>query len=296
MLTVTMSMDRLKSIPEHSSTNYTGEAGSTFTEVLSAAKAAYPNLGFYRIDSRSAWIYFDDNDLYAVARVSYADARQRVPRNNSSPKYTYNLESRMIETPSNLKRCNTLKTLLRVIGTEVKALRPVQTVYMVTEDFVSNAVKAVFTPKIREINRLRRELGFVPSNAGPSAIEDALLTGNLVYHSAAPKTIQLINEFLDLYGEAQALDIRNKTVKAVFSDWRGAHVFDVATRYTYDGTPDVFMSAQLRDQQASVQPIPLDAVDPAIRGRMEVLNIMEPLEFVPNVGVKCTDRLFYVVI
>lgn len=292
MLPMTMSMDKLKSRPEHSNMSYAGEAGSIFTEVLSAARAAYPNLGFYRVDSRSAWIYFDDSDLYAVAMISYADARQRIPRTNSAPKYTYNVWSRVIERPSNLKRCNTLETMLRTIGTEVKALRPVQSVYMATDDFVSNAVKAAFIPTIRDLNRARRDLGFTPG----SALEDALMSGALAYPLAKPDMAALLEEFVGLRKKADELDIRNKTVKAILFDRRGVYVFNIATRYTYDGTPDVFMSAQLRDQQASVEPIPPEEVDPVLRGRVEVLNIMEPLEFVPNVGVKCTDRLFYVVI
>jgi hypothetical protein len=292
MLPVTISMEKLKSRPEHLNTNYAGEAGSTFTEALNAAKAAYPNLRFYRVDSRTAWIYFDDSDLYAVAMISYGDARLRIPRNNAAPKYTYNVSSRMIELPNNIKRCKTLEAMLCAIGTEVRALRPVQTVFMATEESVSPAVRAVFAPLVRDLIRKRRELGVTPGGA----VEAALAAGTANLQSAAPSTVQLVTEFLELHREVQALDVKNKTVKAVFFDRRGVYVFDVATRYTYDGTPDVFMSSQLRDQQVSVEPVPLDAVDPVIRGRMEVLNIVEPLEFVPNVGLKHSDRLFYVVV
>jgi hypothetical protein len=198
----------------------------------------------------------------------------------------------MIELPNNIKRRKTLEAMLCAIGTEVRALRPVQTVFMATEDFVSPAVKAVFAPLLRDLIRKRRELGFTPG----SAVETALEAGTISLKSAAPIMVQLVTEFLELHREVQALDVRNKTVKAVFFDCRGVYVFDVGTRYTYDGTPDVFMSSQLRDQQVSVEPMPLDNVDPIIRGRTDVLNIMEPLEFVPNVGLKHSDRLFYVVV
>ena len=32
------------------------------------------------------------------------------------------------------------------------------------------------------------------------------------------------------------------------------------------------------------------------RGRIDALNITEPMEFIPGVGIKHSDRIFYVVI
>jgi hypothetical protein len=106
----------------------------------------------------------------------------------------------------------------------------------------------------------------------------------------------LAAEFLELHRGVETLGIKNKIIKAVFFDSRGAHVFDVGMRTAYDGVPTVFMaSAQLTDQ-SSRYAVQWNELDPTIKGRVEVLNIMEPMEFVPNVGLKHSDRLFYVVI
>lgn len=292
MLNVTMNMRNLRTIPRFDPSAYTSEAGHHFTEVLDEIMKAYPNLRFYRHDGRAAWIYFDESDLYAVALISYSDARLRIPNAHRKEKLTYNLSSRMIELPENTRRCNTKEALIRAVGTKVKALTPAQAVYMATNNDAPDAIRKAFGSKLQKLNGKRRELGFIEG----SAFEDCLVKGLIDFQRAPQTTATLAAEFLELHRELETLGIKNKIIKAVFFDFRGAHVFDVGMRTSYDGVPTVFMaSAQLTDQNSRYA-VQWNELDPTIKGRVDVLNIMEPMEFVHNVGLKHSDRLFYVVI
>ena len=145
--------------------SYAGQNGAVFTSFLSSARKAYPHLTFYRISSISAWIMFNKDDLYGVAKITYEDTRIRL---TGKARDTFNLYSRTICNPRvndtrdqyHLKSSSDSNNIIVAIGKYVKPLSPQELVNLSGSD-VSSTLYEFFNPLVRNLRRLRQNIGLV---------------------------------------------------------------------------------------------------------------------------------------
>jgi hypothetical protein len=290
-ITVKATDIRKRLYPENS---YDGQYGAIFTDFLSSARKAHPNLTFYRTRNDTAWVMVDKNDLYAVAKITYADARVK-SRGSSKP--TFNLYSRAIRNRSvneyrdehHLTRFSDSAKTIDAIGTYVKPLT-VKELVRLTAPEVSSSLDRFFDPLVRKQNMQRRNIGLLPE----SLAERFMLSVARDNAAALPFELQQVIEFLESHEELNAADPHKRAVHALIIADDGVRVMPVPTGYRYGGVPELVPTAIPGGVEYLIYG--LNDLPEIYRGRIDVLNITEPMEFVPGVGTKHSDRLFYVVI
>ena len=273
--------------------NYHGDNGAVFTSFLSSARKAYPHLTFYRVSSLSAWIMFNKDDLYGVAKITYEDARIR---RSSKPQNTFNLYSRTIYNPRvsdyreeyNLKKSSDSNNIIVAIGRYVKPLSPQELVNLSGSD-VSSILYEFFNPLVRNLRRLRQNIGLVE---GSPAERFMLNMGRS--DTTLPPELQLVTEYLESIDSYDAMNIHKREVHAVIIANDAVRVIAVPTRYRYDGVPDVETFDDPSKYEYTIYGH--NEVPELYRNRINVLNITERMEFIPGVGIKHSDKVFYVVI
>lgn len=289
---------RRRLYPEDS---YAGQNAVIFTEFLKDVRRAYPHLTFYRTGSGEAWILTHKDDLYGVAKISYDDVRLK--RRTSSWKtppsdqMTFNLYSRTIVNPNvrddrdehHMKRTATGAKLLPVIGQYVKALTAPELIRLTMPD-VSHVIHEFYSPIVRRRDMCRRTAGLVPD----SPVERYILSVSRAQTGTLPTELKPVLDYIEVSDELSSINIRSREVRAVVFGPNEVRVMVVATRYRYDGVPDFAYATRIEDDEYTIYGY--DEVPQVIKDRVNVLNIGEPLEFIPNVGVKHNDTVFYVVI
>jgi hypothetical protein len=273
--------------------NYAGHNGAVFTSFLSSARKAYPHLTFYRISSLSAWIMFNKDDLYGVAKITYEDARIRL---TGKARDTFNLYSRTICNPRvndtrdqyHLKSSSDSNNIIVAIGRYVKPLSPQELVNLSGSD-VSSILYEFFNPLVRNLRRLRQNIGLVE---GSPAERFMLNMGRS--DTTLPPELQLVTEYLESIDSYDAMNIHKREVHAVIIANDAVRVMAVPTRYRYDGVPDVVTFDDPSKYEYTIYGH--NEVPELYRNRINVLNITERMEFIPGVGIKHSDKVFYVVI
>lgn len=273
--------------------NYAGQNGAVFTSFLSSARKAYPHLTFYRISSISAWIMFNKDDLYGVAKITYEDARIRL---TGKARDTFNLYSRTICNPRvhdtrdqyHLKSSSDSNNIIVAIGKYVKPLSPQELVNLSGSD-VSSTLYEFFNPLVRNLRRLRQNIGLVE---GSPAERFMLNMGRS--DTTLPPELQLVTEYLESIDSYDAMNIHKREVHAVIIANDAVRVIAVPTRYRYDGVPDVVTFDDPSKYEYTIYGH--SEVPELYRNRINVLNITERMEFIPGVGIKHSDKVFYVVI
>jgi hypothetical protein len=273
--------------------NYAGQNGAVFTSFLSSARKAYPHLTFYRISSISAWIMFNKDDLYGVAKITYEDARIRL---TGKARDTFNLYSRTICNPRvhdtrdqyHLKSSSDSNNIIVAIGRYVKPLSPQELVNLSGSD-VSSILYEFFNPLVRNLRRLRQNIGLVE---GSPAERFMLNMGRS--DTTLPPELQLVTEYLESIDSYDAMNIHKREVHAVIIANDAVRVVAVPTRYRYDGVPDVVTFDDPSKYEYTIYGH--SEVPELYRNRINVLNITERMEFIPGVGIKHSDKVFYVVI
>jgi len=112
--------------------------------------------------------------------------------------------------------------------------------------------------------------------------------------AALPFELQQVIEFLESHEELNAADPHKRAVHALIIADDGVRVMPVPTGYRYGGVPELVPTEIPGGVEYLIYG--LNDLPEIYRGRIDVLNIAEPMEFVPGVGIKHSDRLFYVVI
>ena len=273
--------------------NYAGQNGAVFTSFLSSARKAYPHLTFYRISSISAWIMFNKDVLYGVAKITYEDARIRL---TGKARDTFNLYSRTICNPRvhdtrdqyHLKSSSDSNNIIVAIGKYVKPLSPQELVNLSGSD-VSSTLYEFFNPLVRNLRRLRQNIGLVE---GSPAERFMLNMGRS--DTTLPPELQLVTEYLESIDSYDAMNIHKREVHAVIIANDAVRVIAVPTRYRYDGVPDVVTFDDPSKYEYTIYGH--SEVPELYRNRINVLNITERMEFIPGVGIKHSDKVFYVVI
>ena len=273
--------------------NYSGDNGAVFTSFLSSARKAYPHLTFYRVSSLSAWIMFNKDDLYGVAKITYEDARIRL---TGKARDTFNLYSRTICNPRvhdtrdqyHLKSSSDSNNIIVAIGKYVKPLSPQELVNLSGSD-VSSTLYEFFNPLVRNLRRLRQNIGLVE---GSPAERFMLNMGRS--DTTLPPELQLVTEYLESIDSYDAMNIHKREVHAVIIANDAVRVIAVPTRYRYDGVPDVVTFDDPSKYEYTIYGH--NEVPELYRNRINVLNITERMEFIPGVGIKHSDKVFYVVI
>ena len=274
--------------------NYHGDNGAVFTSFLSSARKAYPHLTFYRVSSLSAWIMFNKDDLYGVAKITYEDARIR---RSSKPQNTFNLYSRTICNPRvndsreeyHLKKSSDSNNIIVAIGRYVKPLSPQELVNLSGSD-VSSTLYEFFNPLVRNLRRLRQNIGLVEGSPADRFMLNMGRSGAV----ALPPELQLVTEYLESIDSYDAMNIHKREVHAVIIANDAVRVIAVPTRYRYDGVPDVVTFDDPSKYEYTIYGH--NEVPELYRNRINVLNITERMEFIPGVGIKHSDKVFYVVI
>jgi hypothetical protein len=273
--------------------SYAGQNGAVFTSFLSSARKAYPHLTFYRISSISAWIMFNKDDLYGVAKITYEDARIRL---TGKARDTFNLYSRTICNPRvndtrdqyHLKSSFDSNNILVAIGKYVKPLSPQELVNLSGSD-VSSTLYEFFNPLVRNLRRLRQNIGLIE---GSPAERFMLNMGRS--DTTLPPELQPVTEYLESIDSYNAMNIHKREVHAVIIANDAVRVVAVPTRYRYDGVPDVVTFDDPSKYEYTIYGH--SEVPELYRNRINVLNITERMEFIPGVGIKHSDKVFYVVI
>ena len=273
--------------------NYHGDNGAVFTSFLSSARKAYPHLTFYRVSSLSAWIMFNKDDLYGVAKITYEDARIRL---TGKARDTFNLYSRTICNPRvhdtrdqyHLKSSSDSNNIIVAIGKYVKPLSPQELVNLSGSD-VSSTLYEFFNPLVRNLRRLRQNIGLIE---GSPAERFMLNMGRS--DTTLPPELQLVTEYLESIDSYDAMNIHKREVHAVIIANDAVRVVAVPTRYRYDGVPDVVTFDDPSKYEYTIYGH--NEVPELYRNRINVLNITERMEFIPGVGIKHSDKVFYVVI
>jgi hypothetical protein len=273
--------------------NYAGDNGAVFTSFLSSARKAYPHLTFYRISSISAWIMFNKDDLYGVAKITYEDARIRL---TGKARDTFNLYSRTICNPRvhdtrdqyHLKSSSDSNNIIVAIGKYVKPLSPQELVNLSGSD-VSSTLYEFFNPLVRNLRRLRQNIGLIE---GSPAERFMLNMGRS--DTTLPPELQPVTEYLESIDSYDAMNIHKREVHAVIIANDAVRVVAVPTRYRYDGVPDVVTFDDPSKYEYTIYGH--SEVPELYRNRINVLNITERMEFIPGVGIKHSDKVFYVVI
>lgn len=273
--------------------SYAGQNGAVFTSFLSSARKAYPHLTFYRISSISAWIMFNKDDLYGVAKITYEDTRIRL---TGKARDTFNLYSRTICNPRvndtrdqyHLKSSSDSNNIIVAIGKYVKPLSPQELVNLSGSD-VSSTLYEFFNPLVRNLRRLRQNIGLVE---GSPAERFMLNMGRS--DTTLPPELQLVTEYLESIDSYDAMNIHKREVHAVIIANDAVRVIAVPTRYRYDGVPDVVTFDDPSKYEYTIYGH--SEVPELYRNRINVLNITERMEFIPGVGIKHSDKVFYVVI
>ena len=273
--------------------SYAGQNGAVFTSFLSSARKAYPHLTFYRISSISAWIMFNKDDLYGVAKITYEDTRIRL---TGKARDTFNLYSRTICNPRvndtrdqyHLKSSSDSNNIIVAIGKYVKPLSPQELVNLSGSD-VSSTLYEFFNPLVRNLRRLRQNIGLVE---GSPAERFMLNMGRS--DTTLPPELQLVTEYLESIDSYDAMNIHKREVHAVIIANDAVRVIAVPTRYRYDGVPDVVTFDDPSKYEYTIYGH--NEVPELYRNRINVLNITERMEFIPGVGIKHSDKVFYVVI
>jgi hypothetical protein len=277
--------------PENS---YEGQYGAIFTAFLSSARKAHPGLTFYRTRTDTAWVMVDKNDLYAVAKITYADARVNPSR---SPKPTFNLYSRTIRNRNvkdyrdahHLTKFSDSAKAIAAIGAYVKPLTVTELVRLTAPE-VSDVLYAFFNPLVRKQNMQRRNIGLLPES-----LAERFMLGVARDNAAAlPFELQQVIEFLESHEELNAADPHKRAVHALIIADDGVRAMPVPTGYQYEGVPELVPTKIPGEVEYLIYG--LNDLPEIYRGRIDVLNITEPMEFIPGVGIKHSDRLFYVVI
>jgi hypothetical protein len=274
--------------------NYAGQDGAVFTSFLSSARKAYPHLTFYRMSSISAWILVNKDDLYGVARITYEDARIR---RTSKPQNTFNLYSRTICNPRvndtreeyHLKKSSDSDKTIAAIGKWVKPLSPQELINLTGSD-VSSTIYEFFHPLVRNLRRLRQSIGLVEG----SPAERFMLNMGRSATTTLPPELQQVTDYLESIDTYDAMNIHKRQVHAVLIADDAVRVIAVPTRYRYDGVPDVITFDDPSEYEYTIYGH--NEVPELYRNRINVLNITERMEFIPGVGIKHSDRVFYVVI
>ena len=273
--------------------NYSGDNGAVFTSFLSSARKAYPHLTFYRTSSISAWIMFNKDDLYGVAKITYEDARIRLA---GKARDTFNLYSRTICNPRvhdtrdqyHLKSSSDSNNIIVAIGKYVKPLSPQELVNLSGSD-VSSTLYEFFNPLVRNLRRLRQNIGLIE---GSPAERFMLNMGRS--DTTLPPELQPVTEYLESIDSYDAMNIHKREVHAVIIANDAVRVIAVPTRYRYDGVPDVVTFDDPSKYEYTIYGH--NEVPELYRNRINVLNITERMEFIPGVGIKHSDKVFYVVI
>lgn len=300
MVSITLKAAELRRrlYPEDS---YAGNNGAIFTEFLKDVRKAYPHLTFWRTGSGEAWIMTHKNDLYGVAKISYDDVRVKRPASSwSTPSrdhMTFNLYSRTIVNPNvrddrdehHMKRTTSGSKLLPFIGGYVKALTAPELVRLTMPD-VSHVIHEFYSPIVRRRDMCRRTAGLVPD----SPVERYILSVSRAQAGTLPAELKPVLDYIEVSDELFSLNIRSREVRAVVFGPSEVRVMVIATRYRYDGVPDLAYITPTENAEYTIYGY--DEVPQVIKDRVNVLNITEPLEFIPNVGVKHSDKVFYVVI
>jgi hypothetical protein len=273
--------------------NYSGDNGAVFTSFLSSARKAYPHLTFYRTSSISAWIMFNKDDLYGVAKITYEDARIRL---TGKARDTFNLYSRTICNPRvhdtrdqyHLKSSSDSNNIIVAIGKYVKPLSPQELVNLSGSD-VSSTLYEFFYPLVQNLRRLRQNIGLIE---GSPAERFMLNMGRS--DTTLPPELQPVTEYLESIDSYDAMNIHKREVHAVIIANDAVRVIAVPTRYRYDGVPDVVTFDDPSKYEYTIYGH--SEVPELYRNRINVLNITERMEFIPGVGIKHSDKVFYVVI
>jgi hypothetical protein len=239
-ITVKATDIRKRLYPENS---YDGQYGAIFTDFLSSARKAHPNLTFYRTRNDTAWVVVDKNDLYAVAKITYADARVK-SRGSSKP--TFNLYSRAIRNRSvneyrdehHLTRFSDSAKTIDAIGAHVKPLT-VKELVRLTAPEVSSSLDRFFDPLVRKQNMQRRNIGLLPE----SLAERFMLSVARDNAAALPFELQQVIEFLESHEELNAADPHKRAVHALIIADDGVRVMPVPTGYRYGGVPELVPTA-----------------------------------------------------
>lgn len=267
---------------------------SEFLSFLSEARRAYPQFTFIRTGPTAAWILTDPDDLYAVAKITYEDARVK----SSGPTVrTYNLYSRTITNMAvrddrdefNLRKSKTPDRTLRDIGTYVKPLTARELVSLTT-DAVNDKLQAFYSPLVANRDRLRREIGVLKDTPACRY----LLSMGRAQMGTLPPDMASVAAFVEAHEEIERFNLTKRAVRAVVSMKTVVHVIERSVYTRYDGAPSLLSGARVRDDASEIY-VPGD-VPQIIQDRVNVLNITEGMEFIPEVGIKHSDRVFYVVI
>jgi len=283
------------------STAYAGYDGSEFSLFLDQVKARYPHLKAYRSRVTEAWLAFGDEDLFAVAKLTYEDSRIRVPPKtwgDTTDHRTFNLFSRTIENfkikrdkeEHHLKKSKSDAVILDAIGRYTKPLTTHELV-LLTSSEVSTPIYEFYGPVVRQRDALRRTVGVISG----SPAERYLMQVARNNKEDLSAELADVTRFVSMCDELEALDLHKREVKAVHIDGDTVRVVDVPTRHRYDGVPDLH-PVGVRSDEMHYAIYSVKDVPDIIRDRVNALNILGRLEFVPNVGIKHSDKVFYVVI
>ena len=109
-----------------------------------------------------------------------------------------------------------------------------------------------------------------------------------------PPELQPVTEYLESIDSYDAMNIHKREVHAVIIANDAVRVIAVPTRYRYDGVPDVVTFDDPSKYEYTIYGH--NEVPELYRNRINVLNITERMEFIPGVGIKHSDKVFYVVI
>ena len=266
----------------------------TFFAYLDAAREAYPHFTFVRTAPAAAWVFADPDDLYAVAKITYADERLR---RRGKTVNTYNVFSRTIKNttirPENdehhLRKSSALDKALKDLGRYVKPLTLPELVNL-TSDEVNTALQGFFGPLVALRDRKRREIGIVP---GTPAARYVLSMGRGA-RDTVPPDMASVFEFVEAHDMVEQFDLASRDVRAVVFSKTGVFVAASHIYVRYDGVPSLSIGRGFAGGEYEIYD-PAD-VPQVIQDRVNVLNITEGMEFIPNVGVKHSDKVFYVVI
>lgn len=293
---ITISTARLAGYQYHD--RYPDRVTAEFTAFLSDAKAMYPNLIFRRSSPLAAWIQFKPSDPYAVAKISYEDVRLRRAR-DSADVLTYNLYSRTFYNSAvssdriehHMKKSKSPQAILKDIGTYTKALTTHELVRLTADD-VATSIYEFFGPMIRKKKLLSNKIG-VLSN---SAAEQYVLNMARSDKSTLPPTLSDVGDFADVHSELELFNLNARRVCAVCADEPLIRVLTVPTRLTYEGAPALAADRLDITDPSAVEVYCPSQLPSVIADRLNALRIVENMEFVPNVGIKHSDTVFYVVI
>jgi hypothetical protein len=214
----------------------------------------------------------------------------------AKPQNTFNLYSRTICNPRvndsreeyHLKKSSDSNNIIVAIGKYVKPLSPQELVNLSGSD-VSSTLYEFFNPLVRNLRRLRQNIGLVE---GSPAERFMLNMGRS--DTTLPPELQPVTEYLESIDSYDAMNIHKREVHAVIIANDAVRVIAVPTRYRYDGVPDVVTFDDPSKYEYTIYGH--SEVPELYRNRINVLNITERMEFIPGVGIKHSDKVFYVVI